>query len=300
MAAKWNFLGLPRELSDPASAAYGVLLIPYEYSVTYKHGTAGGPMAILEASQQVELFDEELLGEFHHAGVATYPVIQPAAGPDQQMPRVRAAALEVLRSGKFLLSLGGEHSITAPLVAAAQEVHGPLSVLQIDAHADLRDEYGGLKSSHACVMRRVLEMTDSICQVGIRNFSIEEYQQCRPQVERFITPEIIRTDPNWIERAISQLGKTVYVTIDIDGLDPSIAPGTGTPEPDGLTWRQTVQLLRAICQRRHVVAADIVEVRPLGENHVTEFLAARLAYKIIAYTQLGKPGLLPVSAVPNG
>ena len=137
-------------------------------------------------------------------------------------------------------------------------------------------------------MRRVLGVTDRLCQVGIRNFSLEESRDCPEQVARFITPAVIASDRGWVERALALLGPgpKVYLTIDIDGLDPSIAPGTGTPEPGGLTWAQTLELVRAVCTRRKVVAADIVEVRPIPPNHVTEFLAARLAYKIIAYTQL--------------
>ncbi len=262
--------------------------MPYEGTVTYKTGTAKGPAAILQASTQVETFDEELRAEFIQAGVATYPPVAPARTPGEQMRRVRSRAEPILRSGKFLLTLGGEHSITAPLVSAAQAVHGPLSVLQIDAHADLRDRYDGTELSHACVMRRVLEMAAGICQVGIRNFSLEENRDCPDQVAVFLTPAVIASDPKWVERALELLDeeKKVYLTIDIDGLDPSIAPGTGTPEPGGLSWEQTLQIVRAVCTRRKVVAADIMEVRPIPPNHVTEFLAARLAYKIIAYTQL--------------
>jgi agmatinase len=281
-----TFLGLPPEHCDPAKARYGVLPVPYEGTVSYKKGAAAGPEAILDASCQVEWFDDELRDEFYAAGVATYPAVESAADPAEQMRRVRAAATPIIRSGKFLLTLGGEHSITAPLVEAARDVHGPISVLQVDAHADLRDSYGGTKHSHACVMRRVLEMSERLCQVGIRNFSREENDACPTQAANFITPSLIAADPNWVQRALAMLGEKVYLTIDIDGLDPAYAPGAGTPEPGGLTWLQLITLVRAVCTRRRVVAADIVEVSPIPPNHVTEFLAARLAYKIIAYTQL--------------
>jgi len=284
-----NFLGLEGKFADPETARYAVLLMPFEETVTYKKGTAGGPLAILDASHQVELFDEQFHREFHHAGVATYPVIQPAPWPDMQFERVREAALPLLQEGKFVLSLGGEHSLTAPLVRATHEVHEQLSVLQIDAHADLRDTYEGLKESHACVMRRVLEVTDSICQVGIRSFSLEEFNDCPRQVEAFFAPERIARQVDWIDQVLAMLGDKVYVTIDMDGFDPSIAPGVGTPEPGGLSWQQVTSLLYRVCTERTVVAADIMETRPLGENHITEFTAARLAYKIIAYTQLGDP-----------
>ncbi|MBN1943551.1 MAG: agmatinase [Phycisphaerae bacterium] len=280
-----NFLGLPAELCDPATAKYAVLPVPYEGTVSYMPGTAGGPAAILEASKQVEWFDEELLGEFHHAGVATYPAVPPAQTPEEEMARIRAAAEPILREGKFLLTLGGEHSITAPLAAAVAAVHGPISVLQFDAHGDLRDEYNGTKHSHAAVMRRVLDITPNIAQVGIRNFSMEEYNDCRKQVDCMVMPKQINEDPDWTDAALALLGRKVYVTIDIDAFDPSLAPGTGTPEPGGMTWQQVTRLLRRVFAERRVVAADIVEVRPIPPNHTTEFLAARLAYKLIAYAQ---------------
>jgi len=284
-----TFLGLSPEQSDRARARYVVLPVPYEGTVTYRSGTAGGPAAILDASRQVELYDEQLGGEFVSAGIATAEAVPPAETPAEQMRRVRAAAEPVLRDGKFLLTLGGEHSITPPIVAACAAARGDLSVLQIDAHADLRDTYGGTRHSHACTMRRVLETTDRIAQVGVRSYSREEADALGERIERLITPDVIERDPAWIDRALDLLGERVYVTVDLDGLDPSIAPGVGTPEPGGLSWRQVTALLRRVCAERHVIAADVVEARPIPPNHVTEFVAARLAYKIIAYTQVRIP-----------
>ena len=281
-----NFLNLPPELTDPAAARYAILPVPYEGTVCYMPGTAAGPAAIIDASAQVERFDEELLADLTAAGIATYPPVAAAASPAQQMDRVYEAAGKVLGEGKFLLTLGGEHSISAPLVRAARERFGELSVLQLDAHADLRDSYGGTGLSHACVMRRVMEVAPRLCQVGIRNVSLEEFQSCPRQVKNFITPRIIEDDPNWIDRALALLGEKVYLTIDIDVFDPSYVPGTGTPEPGGLNWRQVTSLLRRLCTQRQLVSADIVEVAPVPGSHVSEFLAARLAYKIIAYTQI--------------
>lgn len=285
MTSEPGFLGLPPEQSDPARAAFFVLGVPYEGTVSYETGTAAGAEAIVRASQQVELYDEELGGEFVGPGVATLPPVAAAPTPAQQMERVYQTALPVMREGTFLLALGGEHSITAPLVRAAVACRGPVSVLQIDAHADLRDSYDGTKHSHASVMRRVLEVTEEICQVGVRSYSREEVQECPAQIARLITPAEVRRGGDWLDRVLARLGPTVYVTVDIDGLDPSIAPGTGTPEPGGLLWEDVTALLRRVCRERHVIAADIVEVRPIPPNHITEFLAARLAYKIIAYTQ---------------
>jgi agmatinase len=233
----------------------------------------------------MEAFDEELRREFVAAGIATHEPVKPATNPDEEMHRVRRAAEPIVKAGKFLLSLGGEHSVTVPLVATVRAEHDDVSVLQIDAHADLRDAYEGTRISHGCVMRRLLEMTDRICQVGIRSFSTEERDSCPRQVENFITPLMVESDPKWVDRALGLLGEKVYVTVDVDGFDPAYVPGTGTPEPGGLTWRQVTSLLRRVCRERTVVAADIVEVAPIPNSHATEFLAARLAYKIIAYAE---------------
>ncbi len=280
-----NFLDLPAEFSDPATAQYVVLPVPYEGTVTFGRGTAAGPEAIIAASHQVEWFDEELMGEFYRAGIATAEAVAPADTPDEQMQRIRTAAGPIVEAGKFLLALGGEHSITVPLVEAAADHHGEISVLQIDAHADLRDTYNGTKYSHACVMRRVLEITDRIAQVGIRSFSRDDFEARPERVGNFITPKMVAEDSGWVEKVLALLGEKVYLTVDIDGFDPSEAPGTGTPEPGGLTWRQVTGLVRRVAAERSIVAADIVEVSPIPGSGVTEFLAARLAYKIIAYTQ---------------
>jgi len=282
----YNFMDLPPDACEAAKARYAVLPVPYEGTVTFMPGTADAPAAIIDASAQVEEFDEEFAQDFRAAGIVTLPPIMPAETPEEQMRRVASTARVVMRSGRFLLTLGGEHSITAPLVRAAAEQYGEISVLQIDAHADLRDTYRGSPHSHACVMRRVLEVTDRLAQVGIRNFSQEECAACPRQVERFITPAMIESDPDWIDLVLPLLGEKVYVTIDVDGFDPAYVPGTGTPEPGGLTWRQVTGLVRRVCAERQVVSADIVEVVPLPGQEVSEFLAARLAYKIVAYTQL--------------
>ena len=280
-----NFLDLPPELSRLETAKYVVLPAPYEGTVCYKPGTADGPAAILNASAQVETFDEELMAEFVQAGIATLPLVATSDDPATQMEAIRQAARPVIDSGRFLLTLGGEHSITHPLVELMAAKHGEISVLQIDAHADLRDTYRGTKLSHGAVMRRVLETCGSICQVGIRSFSRAEVEQCPEQAANFITPAVIEWHTKWIDMALSLLRPKVYITVDIDGFDPAYAPGTGTPEPNGLNWPQVTTLLRRVCREREVISADIVEVRPIPPNHVTEYLAARLAYKIIAYTQ---------------
>lgn len=283
-----NFLGLPASNADYRRAKYAVLPVPYDGTVSFQVGTRNGPRAIITSSQQVELFDEELGREFFHCGIATLdPVAPEMAGPKEQHDAVFAAAKKIVGDGKFLIGLGGEHSITSGLVRAVMTRHKKLSVLQIDAHADLRDQYEGTPYSHASAMRRVLDLGASLVPVGIRNYSLAEHQFMRSRGFTPFSARTCHTDSDWIERAVEMLDSPVYVTIDIDGFDPAYAPGTGTPEPGGMTWMQVTALLRAVTQRHEVVGADVVEVMPLPGSAQTEFLAAKLIYKLIAYVESG-------------
>jgi agmatinase len=238
----------------------------------------------VRASQQVELFDDEIGAEAYKAGVATLdPVAPNMAGPREMHEDLFRVARRVVRDGKFLFSLGGEHSITSALIRAVMTRHKKLSVLQIDAHLDLRDEWEGSPYSHASAMRRVLDLGASIVQVGIRNVSLDEHRFLKRAGLSPIMARDCMEDDSWVDRALNALGDNVYVTIDIDGFDPAYAPGTGTPEPGGLDWYQVLSLLRLVTSEKHVVGADIVEVMPIPGQAVTEFLAARLAYKMIGY-----------------
>lgn len=289
MSVPNNFLGLPKRYSDYARARFAVLPVPYEATTTFQTGTRNGPSAIITASQQVELFDEELEGEYHRSGVATLPPLpQNKAGPAAMHADIFRVAKRLVRDGKFLLSLGGEHSITSALVRAVMTRHRKLSVLQIDAHLDLRDKYEGTPHSHACVMRRVVESGATVVPVGIRNVSAEEHRFLRRARITPITARECRSRNDWMGRVLDALSDDVYVTIDIDGFDPAYAPGTGTPEPGGLDWYEVTGLLRRVALEKTVRAADIVEVLPISGQVTTEFLAARLAYKLISYVQ--KPG----------
>lgn len=285
-----NFLGLAPPHCDYRRARYAVLPIPYDSTTSFQVGTRNGPRAIITASQQVELYDEELGREFHAAGIATLPPIAPEmAGPREQVQSVYEAARKVVRDGKFLFGLGGEHSITSGLVRAVKEKHKKLSVLQIDAHADLRDEWEGTPWSHACVMRRIVEMGVPVAQVGIRNYSKGEADFIRRKKLTPITAaEVQGATLEWIQDVLAALTDDVFVTIDIDGFDPAYAPGTGTPEPGGLNWYHVTGLLREVARHKRIVAADIVEVMPLPGSMQTEFLAAKLAYKLIGYVEAAK------------
>jgi agmatinase len=277
-----NFLGLPGRHGEYDTAQFVVLPIPYDATTSFGVGTREGPRAIITASQQVELYDERLGREAYRAGVATLPPLESiASGPEQMVAAVYAAARRVVRAGKFLIGLGGEHSITSGLVRAVATRHRQLSVLQIDAHADLRAEYQGTPFSHAAVMRRIHEMNIPVVGVGIRNYSADEAAFIRREQKPIFSAYLCRESKTWIEDVVANLTPEVYVTIDIDGFDPAYAPGTGTPEPGGLDWYQVTDLLAAVARRRKVVACDCVEVRPLPPNTVTEFLAAKLLYRLI-------------------
>ncbi len=284
-----NFLGLPAKHADYRKARYAILPIPYDSTVSFQTGTRGGPRAILTASQQVELFDDEYGRDFSGAGIATLePVAPEMAGPEVMHESIFAAARPIVADGKFLIGLGGEHSVTSGLVRAVLKKYRKLSVLQIDAHADLRDQYEGTPYSHASVMRRVVDMGVRVVGVGIRNYSLEEHRFMQRKKIAPITVREARSNVDWIEQAVERLSEHVFVTIDIDGFDPAYAPGTGTPEPGGLDWFQVTDLLKATAIFRTIVAADVVEVIPLPGSMQTEFLAAKLIYKLIAHVEANR------------
>jgi agmatinase len=284
-----NFLGLPSKYSSPATARYAVLPIPYDSTVSFQVGTRNGPRAIITSSQQVELFDDEYGREFCNAGIATLdPVAPEMAGPKAMHEAIYKVAAKAVRSGKFLIGLGGEHSITSALVRAVLHKHKKLSVLQIDAHADLRSEYEGTPYSHASAMMRVWDLGVPVTGVGIRNYSLEEHAFMKRRKIQPISARQTREDADWIQKAVDGLRENVYVTIDIDGFDPAYAPGTGTPEPGGLDWFAVTDLLKAVSIERNIVAADVVEVLPLPGSAQTEFLAAKLIYKLLAHIEANR------------
>jgi agmatinase len=201
---------------------------------------------------------------------------------DEVIREIRRVATEIVSRGKFPVVLGGEHSITAPVVAAVASKYAGLSVLQIDAHADLRESFMGTPHNHACAMRRVLEYARTT-QVGIRSLSPEEAAAAPTLPTEIFYDYNMRQDEDWIERIVDSLGENVYITIDCDGFDPAIMPSVGTPEPGGLTWYEGLALLRRVIESRHVVGCDIVELCPLPGMVAPNFLCAKLLYKILCY-----------------
>ena len=285
-----EFFHLDSQYCDPATARYRILPVPYDGTACFLKGTIRGPEAILAVADQIEHFDEELLIETYKEGIVVLPEIPPAETPEEEMRRieetVRRHELFTQGSSIFPIILGGEHSITPPVVRVAAESIPNLSVLQFDAHTDLRDSFTGGKYSHASAMRRVIEVVPHLVQVGIRSVSAEEYAECPERVRKAITPQMLDIDFSFcVDRVLYGLTENVYITIDIDAFDPSQAPGTGTPEPGGMSWRQVTSILRTVCETKNVIGADIVEVAPLGGgNVITEYLAARLVSKLLAYT----------------
>jgi len=274
----------PKSTHDPR-APFAVLPIPYERSVCYGRGTAKAPEAILGASMQMELFDDEFFSP-PELRVQTLPAI-PCRGLSTAkiFTRIRRTAESVLRPGRFLMSFGGEHSITSPLVAAARAVHGDISVLSLDAHLDLRDRYKNNPLSHACVLRRVMEMNVPVALAGIRSLCQEEYDFVKQHhLHVHWAREILAArNDRWIDTLVAGMKNKVYLSIDADVFDPSLMPGTGTPEPGGLAWQTVLNLLRRLCLKRTVIAADIVEVIPLPGAPLCEYTAAKLALKLMTY-----------------
>jgi N1-aminopropylagmatine ureohydrolase len=278
-----EFAGVNPTTSDFDRARVVILPIPLDRTTSYVAGTRTGPHEILVASSHMELWDEETETDMHGIGICTLPEMElPFAGMDDVIREIRRVASELVTRGKFPVVLGGEHSITAPVVAALAAKHPGLSVLQIDAHADLRDSFMGTPHNHACAMRRVLEYA-RCTQVGIRSLSTEEATAAPALPTEIFYDFNMRQDEDWIARVVDSLSETVYITIDCDGFDPAIMPAVGTPEPGGLTWYEMLTLLRRVIDSRRVVGCDLVELCPMPGNIAPNFLCAKLIYKILSY-----------------
>jgi agmatinase len=278
-----EFGGTTPTTTDFERARVVILPVPLDRTTSYVAGTRNGPHEILVASSHMELWDEETGTDVHSIGIFTLPEMEfPFGTIDEVVAEIRRVAAEILARGKFLVALGGEHSITPPIVAAVAGRHPGLSVLQIDAHADLRDSFMGTPHNHACAMRRVLECARTT-QVGIRSLSPEEAAAIPTLPTRVFYDFEMRQDPRWIDHVVESLGDPVYITIDVDGLDPAIMPSTGTPEPGGLSWYETLALVRRVIEKKTVVGFDVVELSPIGGHVAPNFLCAKLIYKMLSY-----------------
>jgi agmatinase len=285
-ALPFRFAGLDAEQARYETARAVVLPVPLERTTSYARGTRKGPAAILEASRNMETYDEELRVETcQQIGIATLEEMDTESGSlEQVLAHIHTAVLGILEDAKLPVLLGGEHSLTPPAVSAAARKYPDLSVLQIDAHADLRESYLDNPNSHACALRRVLETCPAV-QVGIRSLSKEEAADLpRLKTRIFWGHELAgRAAAEWAGEVVAALSPNVYLTIDLDGFDPAVLPATGTPEPGGLTWEQVTGLLRAVARQRRIVGLDVVELLPTPGLHASDFLAAKLIYRILGY-----------------
>jgi len=279
----FNFCGLQSDWSAWDKSRVVIIPVPYDLTTTYMPGTRLGPHAIIKASMQVELFDDELEQETAAIGIHTLPELEvDTSGPAGMIDRVAAAAQQVISAGKFPVMLGGEHSVTLGMIRALLKTHPDMGVLQLDAHADLRDSYLGSPYNHACVAKRIQELCPLV-QAGIRNMSAEEFSFLSHSQVKCYPARQMQGNTAWVAKIIENLPQKIYITIDLDVFDPSIMPAVGTPEPGGLSWYEVLNLLRTVCRERQIVGCDIVELCPQPMNPGPDFLAAKLCYKLLGY-----------------
>ncbi len=281
-----KFGDIDNNLSDFKRAKVSILQAPYEGTVTYGKGTSKGPEAIIEASTNMELFDDELFTETYKVGIHTSEPLDFGADvtPEAVISKVKESVKVVMDAGKLPVLLGGEHSVTIGAVKAVKEVFTNVSVLHLDAHYDLKDEYRGSKYNHGCVARRIQEIAP-VVEVGVRSLSKEEkdFLNTAPNNIKIISVYDILETFDWKKQASRALTDTVYITIDLDVLDPSLVPSVGTPEPGGLGWYEFLDLLKIITKDKKVVGFDIVELSPKEGNTPPNFLAAKLLYRLLGY-----------------
>lgn len=272
----YNFLGLTPEETEYESARIVILPVAYDATTSYKSGTKYGPAAIIAASREVETYDPATGRDIGEIGIHTALEIEAVAdGPGKMVDIVESEVSRHLSNGKFVIMLGGEHSLTTGTVRAHKSKYPNLSVLHIDAHADMRDSYQGSKWSHASVMRRVRELVPAV-SVGIRNASEDCINSINAgKCEVYWAKDVVGKS-GWQDDAIRHLSEQVYITFDLDAFDPSIMPAVGTPEPGGMHWYETVDFLRTVFSRRNVVGLDVVELSPIAGLHHPDFTAAKL------------------------
>ena len=278
-----NFGGIEPECAAYDGAKFAVIPVPYDLTSTYQSGSRQGPAAILAASANMELYDEELRKVTYLEGIFTAsPIEVDARGPDRMIGAIRQVVSDVLMDKKIPVLLGGEHSVTLGAVQAVQAAFPDLTVLQLDAHADLRESYQGTPFSHACIARRIQEFCPLV-QAGIRSLSEEEAIFMKEGTIKTFSADFILDEPAWIDKICEHLTGDVYITIDLDVLDPAFMHSTGTPEPGGVSWRDVLRLVREVAKKCRVRGFDVVELSPIPGQVAPDFLAAKLIYRIMGY-----------------
>lgn len=275
-----NFGGLESAFSAYDKAKVAILPIPFDGTSTWGKGADKGPRALIQASMNMELYDIETKSEPYRVGIFTSQPVE-AANTSEMVEEGYRAVKALLDDNKFVVTLGGEHSISYPPIKAHAEKFPKMSVLQLDAHTDMRDSFHGDKHNHACVMARAKEVSDNIIQVGIRSVDKGEYKNI--DESKVFYAEDIAGKTGWIEKVLNLLGDNVYITVDLDVFDPAYLPATGTPEPGGLNWYEVITLLKTVISKRNVVGFDLVELAPSPHHPASDFLAARLVYKVLGY-----------------
>lgn len=275
-----GFGDIPHNFSNYENSKIIILSIPYDGTSTWLKGADNGPAAVIEASWNMYLYDIETDSEVYRLGIFTEDEIPDNSSPDKMIAKVEKRLSEHIYNDKFVVSIGGEHSVSVGAVSAYKSKYNDLSVLQLDAHADLQDEYNGSKFNHACTMARIKEICPAV-QVGIR--SMDKFERSRTERDRVFYAESIHDNHEWMDSAVNKLTDNVYITIDLDVFDISVMPSTGTPEPGGLLWYDVLKLLKKTAEKKNIVGFDVVELCPNEYSKPYDFLAAKLIYKLLSY-----------------
>jgi agmatinase len=273
------FGAVPEEFSRYEKASIAILPVPYDGTATWMKGSNRGPQAILDASANMELYDIETDSEVFKRGIVTMDFVQCPNDPEDMVTVVYKCAKPILADGKFIVGIGGEHTVSVGLVRAAAEKFRDLSVLQFDAHSDTRNEYEGSRYNHACVMSRIGELCPYV-QAGIRSMDSSELERLNRD-RTFFAHEMLK-DSRVIPNILKALTQNVYITIDLDVFDPSVMPSTGTPEPGGLDWYVLIELIESVVREKNIVAMDVTELLPNPANKAPDFMAAKLVYRVLS------------------
>ena len=275
-----TYAGIPEELAKLEQAKIVLIPVPYDGTSTWQKGADKGPEAFLNASENMELYDIETDTEVYQQGVFLADPVSENSSPEAMVEAVHQATKKYIKKNKFVTIFGGEHSVSIGTIRAFNEMFPSLTVLQLDAHADLRKEYEGSKCNHACAVYEASQTTNLI-QVGIR--SMDAIEKTVMDEEKTYFAHEMAVDDTWMDSAIDQMTDNVFITIDSDAFDPSIMPSTGTPEPGGLLWYETLEFLKQVFEEKNVVGFDIVELCPNTVDKSSDFLAAKLYYKMLSY-----------------
>ena len=275
-----TFAGIPEEFAQLEKSRIVLIPVPYDGTSTWGKGADRGPGAFLEAAENMELYDIETDSEVYREGIFLAPAITENRSPEALVHEVHKQVKDYIKRNKFVTLFGGEHSLSIGSIRAFNECFDNLTVLQIDAHADLRKEYQGTPYNHACALHEASQTTN-LLQVGIR--SMDALERTYMDEERTFFAHEMATDEFWMDRVLDLMTENIFITFDLDGLDPSILPSTGTPEPGGLFWYETLEFLRKVFEEKNVVGFDLVELCPNPNDRSSDFLAAKLYYKMLSY-----------------